>query len=180
MTTHERQIVRPATSLDIEAITDIYNEGIADRVATLETELRTPAERQSWLESRDDRTPVFVAEREGEVAGWGALNRFNPREAYRHVADFSIYVARDHRGQGIGSMLLTTLIESARDLSYHKLVLAAFPFNTGGMRLYRRHGFREVGIYREQGVLDGAWVDTIIMELILDNNPPPQANLRKR
>jgi phosphinothricin acetyltransferase len=52
-------------------------------------------------------------------------------------------------------------------------VLAAFPSNEAGMRLYRRVGFREVGVYREQGVLDGRWVDTIVMELLLDDRPPP-------
>jgi L-amino acid N-acyltransferase YncA len=36
-------------------------------------------------------------------------------------------------------------------------------------RLYARHGFREVGIYREQGRLDGAWVDVTIMEKVLSD-----------
>ena len=43
----------------------------------------------------------------------------------------------------------------------------AFPFNPGGMALYERMGFRTVGIYREQGRLDGRWVDTIVMERLL-------------
>jgi phosphinothricin acetyltransferase len=46
-------------------------------------------------------------------------------------------------------------------------VLSAFPFNAGGMALYEKLGFRTVGIYREQGQLDGKWVDTIIMEKVL-------------
>ena len=53
-------------------------------------------------------------------------------------------------------------------LGYHKLVLSAFPFNQAGIRAYRRAGFRDVGIYREQGLLDGRWVDTIVMENILE------------
>jgi L-amino acid N-acyltransferase YncA len=60
------------------------------------------------------------------------------------------------------------LIERARELGYHKLVLAAFPHNEAGMRLYARFGFREVGVYREQGLLDGHWVDVVIMERLLD------------
>ncbi|MGH2532925.1 MAG: arsinothricin resistance N-acetyltransferase ArsN1 family A [Thermomicrobiales bacterium] len=165
--------VRPASEADIPAITRIYNEGIVDRLATLETEERAEEERRAWLAARDDRHPVLVAERDGQLAGWGALNVFNPRPAYRYVADFSVYVAREARGLGVGSALLSALIAEARRLGYHKLVLAAFPFNAAGMRLYTRHGFREVGIYREQGVLDGQWVDTIVMELLLDDGPPP-------
>jgi L-amino acid N-acyltransferase YncA len=35
------------------------------------------------------------------------------------------------------------------------------------MALYERLGFRTVGIYQEQGMLDGRWVDTIVMEMLL-------------
>ena len=71
--------IRTATPADVPAITRIYNEGIRDRLATLETEERTPEERLAWLQARDERHPVLVAEREGAVAGWGSLNVFNPR-----------------------------------------------------------------------------------------------------
>ncbi len=70
-------------------------------------------------------------------------------------------------GCGVGSALLTTLLVEARRLGYHKLVLAAFPANAAGLRLYRRFGFREVGVYREQGLLDGRWVDVVVMERLL-------------
>src|SRR5262245_21430018 len=171
--------VRLATEDDVPAITRIYNEGIADRIATLETEERTEEERQTWLGSRDVRHPVYVAVLDGNVAGWAALNVFNARPAYRYVADFSVYVGRNARGAGIGQSLLTRLVAEARNLGYHKLVLAAFPFNESGMKLYERVGFRTVGIYREQGVLDDHWVDTIVMELVLDGNPPPALGNRK-
>ena len=162
--------IRVATPADIPDITRIYNEGIRDRLATLETEERTPEERLAWLEARGERHPVLVAERDGAVSGWGSLNVFNPRPAYAHVADFSIYVGREARGCGVGKALLAALIDRARELGYHKLVLAAFPHNEAGMRLYHRLGFREVGVYREQGILDGHWVNVIIMERLLDES----------
>jgi len=159
--------VRPAVPADAEAICTIYNQGIVDRIATLETTLRTPSERRQWLAARGPRHPVIVAEANARVVGWGSLQAFNPRDAYRHVADFSVYVERTWRGRGVGRALLERLIELARTLGYHKLVLSAFPFNQAGMALYERMGFTRVGIYREQGMLDGKWVDTIIMEKLL-------------
>ena len=194
--------MRAAAEADAAAIGEIYNQGIEDRLATLETELRTPEERRQWLKSRAPRHPVIVAEttqpdpisnrpptaqagatqpdtilnrpptaQAGLAApvtvGWGSLNPYNPREAYRHVADFSIYVERAYRGRGVGKLVLTRLIELARELGYHKLVLSAFPFNAAGMALYERQGFRTVGIFKEQGLLDGRWVDTIVMEKLL-------------
>ena len=159
--------IRPARSDDAQAICDIYNEGIEDGDATLETRLRTSDEQRAWLESRSERHPVVVAERAGSVVGWGSLNLFNPRPAYDHVAEFSVYVARLSRGTGVGRSLLENLVASARVIGYHKMVLAAFDWNTAGVALYKRMGFRQVGIYREQGLLNGRWVDTVIMEKLL-------------
>jgi L-amino acid N-acyltransferase YncA len=187
--------VRLAAAPDAEVICRIYNQGIEDRVATLETELRTPDERRQWLANRSPRHPVIVAEvlapdgvsadpepgraslrppseRAGlsdpaTIVAWASLNVFNAREAYRFVADISVYVERGRRGKGAGRVLLEKLVELGRQHGFHKLALSAFPFNPGGMALYEKLGFRTVGIYREQGQLDGRWVDTIIMEKLL-------------
>jgi L-amino acid N-acyltransferase YncA len=199
--------LRLATASDAEAICRIYNQGIEDRVATLETELRTPDERRQWLANRSPRHPVIVAEfAEFVVAGsvrpaltegglkqvrpgsgsadnpsaetrsadnplgviaWASLNVFNARECYRFVADISVYVERSWRGKGVGRALLEKLTELGRQHGFHKLVLSAFPGNAGGMALYAKSGFRTVGIYHEQGQLDGKWVDTIVMEKLL-------------
>jgi L-amino acid N-acyltransferase YncA len=200
-TTVERKLtIRDATLADAEAICRIYNQGIDDRVATLETETRTPAERREWLAARGPRHPVLVSEttqpptissrsptalatqpltilsspptaRAQHAApaptGWASLNRFNPRPVYDHVADLSVYVDRAWRGHGVGRALLGALIERARTIGYHKLVLAAFPDNMAGMALYTRLGFTRVGVYHEQGLLDGRWVDVVVMERLL-------------
>ena len=178
--------LRPATGQDAAAIALIYNQGIEDRLATL----RTADERRQWLMARGPRHPVIVVEKTtepgttsnrpptsqaglagpattGAAIAWGSLNPFSTREAYRFVADFSVYVERGWRGKGVGRALLARLIELGREHGYHKLVLSAFPFNKAGVALYEPLGFRTVGIYREQGLLDGQWVDTIIMEKLL-------------
>jgi L-amino acid N-acyltransferase YncA len=167
--------LRLAVPDDAAAVCRIYNQGIEDRVATLETELRTTDERRQWLSARSPRHPVVVAEADTDggapgsaVVAWGSLNPYNPREAYRFVADFSIYVERAWRGKGVGRVLLERLVALAREHGYHKLVLSAFPTNDAGMALYQKLGFRTVGIYKEQGQLDGRWVDTIVMEKLLD------------
>jgi len=159
--------IRPATPDDAAAICTIYNQGIEDRIATLETELRTPDERRQWMDARAARHPVVVAVTGGQVVGWGSLNAFNPRPAYDNVVDLSVYVERGWRGRGVGRALLQHLLPLARTLGYHKMVLATFPFNEAGVALYQKVGFRPVGVYREQGRLDGRWVDVLIMERLL-------------
>jgi len=159
--------IRPATAADAEAICAIHNQGIVDRVATLDTTLRTPEGTRGWLAARGPRHPVIVAELDDAIAGWASLNAFNTRTAYDHVADFSVYVERSWRGKGIGRRLLEQLVELARAIGYHKMVLAAMADNAAGLALYMRAGFARVGVYREQGLLDGRWVDVVIMEKLL-------------
>ena len=159
--------VRFASLDEAPAICAIYNQGIGDRLATLETELRDPDERRRWLGSRGPRHPVVVAASGTQIVGWASLNPFNPRQCYDHVADVSVYVERSWRGKGVGRMLLARLLELGRSVGFHKLVLACFPSNKPGVALYERMGFVPVGVYREQGLLDGQWVDVLIMEHLL-------------
>jgi L-amino acid N-acyltransferase YncA len=159
--------IRAATAADVEAICAIHNQGIADRVATLDMPLRTPADTRAWLTERGPRHPVIVAELDGTVVGWASLNRFNPRPVYDSVADFSVYIDRRWREKRIGRQLLDRLVDLARAHGYHKMVLAALALNGAGIALYTRTGFTHVGIYREQGQLDGQWVDVVIMEKLL-------------
>lgn len=160
--------IRDACLDDAAAIARIYNQGIEDRTSTLETELRSPEEREEWLAAHDGRHPVLLAiDPSGVAMGWGSLNRFNPRAAYDHVADISVFVAREARGHGIGDALIAALEARARAIGFHKMVLAAFPTNAPGMRLYERRGFTTVGTYHQQGMLEGRWVDVVVMEKLL-------------
>jgi phosphinothricin acetyltransferase len=159
--------IRDASPEDAASIARIYNQGIEDRLATLETELRSEEERGAWLAGRSPRHPVIVAVDGDQIVGWASLNPFNFRAAYDYVADFSVYVDRERRGTGVGTALLQALEERARTAGFHKLVLAAIAHNAAGSRLYERCGFRLIGIYEEQGMLDGHWVDVVVMEKIL-------------
>jgi phosphinothricin acetyltransferase len=162
---------RIATLDDIPSIREIYNHGIEDRIATLETTLRTDDDMYAWLTNRSDSHKVLVIEDEtGIVHGWASLNVFNSRCCYSGVVDISIYIKREFRGTGLGKILLKDLIHVAKEQGFHKLVLSTFRFNEAGQRLYSSLGFREVGTYFQQGLLDDKWVDVTIMEKILSSS----------
>ena len=65
---------RVATEEDAEAIARIYNDGIADRVATFETEPRTPGDIARGLRERGPRWPTVVVERDGGVIAWASAS----------------------------------------------------------------------------------------------------------
>ena len=161
-------VVRSATVADLESIRRIYNEGIEDRIATLDEEPKTVEDMAAWWQDRQGRYAVLIAEdRAGSAVGWASLNPYSHRCAYRGVADLSIYVSRDVRGNGIGSVLLGALERRAKEAEFHKVVLFALTSNAHGLALYRKFGFREVGVFKEQGRLGGGFVDVIAMEKIL-------------
>ena len=157
---------RPPAFGDLPAIRAIYNQGIEDRIATLDLDPKSEADIARWFDEHAGRYAAVVAAEGSAVVGWAALNPYSPRAAYDGVAVVSVYVRRDRRGAGIGGLLMDELDRIARRNGFHKLVLFTFDFNERGLRLYRRMGFREVGTFRNQGKLDGGFVDVVAMEKV--------------
>jgi len=152
--------VRAATRADLERIREIYNEGIEDREATLDTEPKSAAFIDAWFAEHGGRYEILVAEEAGRVVGWVSLNRYSHRCAYDGVADLSVYVDR--------ACLLRAIENRARERGFHKIVLFTLPFNALGQALYGKLGYREVGVFKAHGKLDGRLVDVMAMEKILD------------
>lgn len=156
---------RAADPADAAAISAIYNQGIEDRVGTFETERRTPDMISRWL---DGRHPVRVVTGEtGSVIAFAASFPHGDRYVYRGVAEFSVYVRRDHRGRGAGRAAMGDLIEAARAAGLWKLLSRVFPENTASLGLLASLGFREVGVLRRHGQLDGVWRDVVLVEMLL-------------
>lgn len=153
---------------DMEKITEIYNQGIEDRIATLEADTKSTKQMVALFKARSERHKMIVVfDTSGSIKGWASLNVFNVRECYRGVADLSIYICRDARGKGLGKILLLALIETAKQVGFHKLVLSTLADNYIGHKLYAAVGFTKVGTYIKQGMLDGKWIDITIMEKLL-------------
>ena len=163
---------RLATPTDAEAIAAIYNEGIADRIATFETEPRTPQQLIQHLIDKGDRYPTVVVERDGQVVAWAGAGAYRSRPAYAGVAEHSVYVARAARGTGAGRAALEALCQVYADRGFWKIVSRIFPENTASLALHERCGFRVVGVYHRHGKLEGEWRDCVIVERLLDRSRP--------
>ena len=160
-------VVRPARIEDAADIARIYNEGIADRIATFETDPRTAERMASTLAEREGRYPTVVVERGGRVVAWAGASEYRPRDCYVGVAEFSVYVGREARGRGAGSTAMRALIAACEEKGFWKLVSRVFPENTASRRLCASLGFSEVGVYRRHAKLDGVWRDVVIVEKLI-------------
>lgn len=165
-------LTRIATAADAEAIAAIYNQGIADRIATFETEPRTAEQIAALLADKGDRYPTVVAERDGRLVAWAGAGAYRSRPAYSGVAEHSVYVARAARGTGAGRVTLNALCQLYAERGFWKIVSRIFPENTASLILHERCGFRVVGVYRRHGKLEGQWRDCVIVERLLDESTP--------
>lgn len=158
---------RIATQADAADIARIYNQGIAERIATYETEPRSPAEIAARLAEKGARHPTIVVERGGQVLAWAGAAATSARACYAGVADHSVYVDRGARGQGLGRVALEAVIEEYARRGFWKLVSRIFPENAPSLALHRCCGFRVVGVFKKHARLDGKWRDTVIVERLL-------------
>lgn len=138
----------------------IYQEGIETGQATFETAA------PEWEAFDASRTPDcrLVAVEDGRVLGWAALSPFSSRPVYRGVAEASVYVAAEARGQGLGKRLLEALIAESESNGYWTLLAKIFPENPTSLALVRRYGFRQVGTLERIGRRHGVWRDVLLLE----------------
>jgi L-amino acid N-acyltransferase YncA len=157
--------VRLARAPDAGLIASIYNEGIAEREATFETEPCHAADFHERIAS--ERFPLLVAELGEQLVAWAGLAPYSERAAYAGIGEASIYVAPGARGQGVGTEICRRLVEDAAGRGTWKLVGKVFPENAACVRMVGRCGFREVGLHRCHGRLDGRWRDVLLVERLL-------------
>jgi L-amino acid N-acyltransferase YncA len=156
--------LRHARADDLPGVVEAYNAGIQERVATLETRLRTPDDLTTWI---TDGRPFVVAERDGRVLGWARAGAYSDRCVYDGVGEHAVYVHPDGRGQGLGRRLLAALSAESERRGYYKLTSRIFTDNHASRRAHRAAGFEEVGIQRRHGRLEGEWKDCVLVEKLL-------------
>ena len=164
--------VRAAEASDCAAIADIYNEAIAEGRSTFETEPRSAADAEGWLDSGGPR--LLTATSGGAVAEtyswWDANGRLVDADIVLYEGAYRFYTGSGCDG-GIyieDVALAAALIDEATSAGLHKIVGRLFADNEASRRLVARHGFREVGVHLRHGQIDGDWRDVVLVELLLD------------
>jgi len=155
--------IRPMQPEDWPAVAEIFVEGIATRGATFETE----APSYESFDAGHHAAHRFVAVEDGRVVGWVALAPTSARACYAGVAESSVYIAESARGRGVGRALMEALVASAEAAGIWTIHAGMFPENAASVALHESLGFRLVGRFERIAQLDGAWRDTVLLELRL-------------
>ncbi len=161
--------IRPATVADAADIAAIYNREVTSSTATFDLVERSIDDQREWLTARSGAFAaiVAVAADTDELVGFASLSPYKERAAYRTTVENSVYVHRDHGGQGIGTLLMEHLIATARESGFHSIIARIEAGSETSRGLHRSCGFELVGIEREVGRKFRRWLDVAVMQLLL-------------
>ena len=169
--------VRSAREADITQIAAIYAHYVLHGLASFE--LDPPDTAEMARRYRNVVTlglPYLVAELGGRVAGYAYAAPYRTRPAYRYTLENSIYVHHECAGAGVGSALMTPLIEACAAAGCRQMVaVIGDSANHPSISLHEKFGFARVGLLPAVGWKFGRWVDSVLMQRALgpgDTSPP--------
>ncbi len=159
--------IRLAKIDDLAKLNEIYNWAVLNTVATFDIEERTIEAAEEWFHIHQNPAyPLYVLEWQGKIRGWGSISPFHPRPAYRFTGEFSVYIAPTAHHQGLGSLVLSKLCAVAPSLGQHSLIGLICAENTSSLALAAKHGFQQVGYYRQVGLKFERWLDLVVVQRI--------------
>ena len=171
----EQTIVHCAFERHADPILEIFNDAILNSTALYDYKPRTSQSMVSWFEAKSAGSfPVIGVEgSDGKLLGFGSYGTFRAWPAYKYTVEHSVYVHKDYRGKGLGSVLMQELIAVARQNSLHAMMGGIDATNSGSIALHERLGFKHVGTLPEVGFKFGRWLDLAFYQLLLDTPAHP-------
>jgi phosphinothricin acetyltransferase len=166
----ERVQVRPATPADLGTVAGILAFYVTNSVATFEED---PPGVPQWHQRLGDlaerKLPFLVAEAAGTVAGYAYASPWQPKPAYRHTVEDSVYLAPGQRGRGLGRLLLESLLAGCADAGVRQVIaVIADSGDPSSAALHRACGFADAGRLSQVGCKHGRWIDTVLMQRELE------------
>jgi phosphinothricin acetyltransferase len=160
--------IRTATINDLIAIQGIMNHNILYSTAIYDYNVKTGTEIEQWFtDKQNGNWPVLVAEENGNILGYATYGTFRFKAGFNPTVEHSVYVDEAAHGKGIGRLLLSHLIETARSNGYHCMVGCIDARNDSSIAFHKKFGFTEAGILKEVAYKFDRWLDLAFMQLIL-------------
>ena len=153
-------LIRLAHSDDLPAIVDIYNQSIPSRQSTGDTQPLRVEDRLVWFrDHRPAEHPIFVVEKDKQVAGWCSLSAYRPgRAALRHTAEISYYIALAYHRQGVATALIKHALAACPALELRHLFAIVLEGNQASLNLLKKMGFEQWGYLPRVADFDGTEV----------------------
>jgi len=162
--------LRPARIVDLPQVTDIYAHAVLTSAASYEYDPPSLEEITARFTAiTGSNFPYLVAQDDGHILGYAYASHFRTRPAYRFMVEDSIYIAPEHQGRGLGTLLLGELLARCEASGFRQIVavIGDAANNLPSARLHNIMGFTECGRIRNSGFKFNRWCDTLLMQRAL-------------
>ncbi|MDR3114098.1 MAG: GNAT family N-acetyltransferase [Treponema sp.] len=160
-------MIRTVKISDAMAICGIYNHYVKHTVISFEENPVSVKEMESRIVDISSVYPWLVWEEARELIGYAYVNKWKDRGAYGFSVEHSIYLKQGHEGKGLGTCLLTRLLEEVKKTMVHAVIAGITLPNKRSIALHERFGFIQIAQFKEIGFKLNQWLDVGYWELLL-------------
>ncbi len=141
----------PLSEDDRESVIAIFNHFIENSFAAYPEERVGPEFFDRILAMSKGYPAVSVRTKSGEVVGFGFLRAFHPCPTFLRTAEAGYFLLPEHTGRGVGTRMLSRLIDGAREMGIDTLLASVSSLNEQSLRFHSRAGFERCGAFRSVG-----------------------------
>ncbi|MHA1804921.1 MAG: GNAT family N-acetyltransferase [Promethearchaeota archaeon] len=174
--TNEEIIIRHIKKSDVDGIWNNFNEVVEEGIyLPIFIPVLTDHEKRSWYDHvKKEHETCVVAEYPGlkkphDIIGQCEISN-SEWDAASHVGILGIIVRKEFRNKGVGRALIDFAIREAKRINNKKkIILSCFSSNKRALHLYKKMGFKKVGVRKKQFYLNTSYHDEVLMELWIDD-----------
>ncbi|HEM2714402.1 TPA: N-acetyltransferase [Streptococcus suis] len=156
--------IRSARTEDAADLVAIYAPYVEKTAITFETEVPTVEAFASRIEKTLEKFPYLVAVEEGKVVGYAYASTYYARAAYDWTVELSVYVSREARGKGIGSLLYDAIEEDLKARGFKNFLACIALPNPASLALHEKRGYEQVAHFKKVGYKFATWHDIVWLQ----------------
>ena len=156
--------IRNAQVEDAANLVAIYAPYVEKTAITFETQVPTAEDFENRIKKTMEKFPYLVAIEEGQIVGYAYASTYYARAAYDWTVELSVYVQKEARGKGVGTLLYTALEEELTARGFKNFLACIALPNPASIALHEKRGYEQVAHFKKIGYKFGTWHDIVWLQ----------------
>lgn len=162
--------VRFAKFEDLISINKIYNKAVVETESTFHVKPLTLKDHENWFYGHKKLyNKVFVVEDPNDIIAFGSLSPWSSKEGYNQTVELSIYVDSKFHGNGIGDLLMDTMLEYGKEHKIKVIMSRIVNGSKPSANLHLKKKFELIGIQKFAGYKFSKWHDIHMYQYIFED-----------
>ena len=164
-------VIRDAIEDDAERLVEIYSYYVSNTAVSFEYKVPSVSDFRDRIRYIKSKYPYLVCIKEGKIVGYTYAGDYSTREAYSWTATSSIYLDKEYRRQGIGSLLYKELENRLRDMGIINILAGAAYIEkedeyltNDSLKFHLKEGYVKVAHMKAVGKKFDRWYDLLWLQ----------------